>query len=63
MYLSMGLLQGGLGVLLANAWVVLLVPVTWTTIGLIAIRHEEAYLEAKFGAAYVDYKASVRRWL
>lgn len=27
------------------------------------ILHEERYLEAKFGAAYQDYKASVRRWL
>jgi protein-S-isoprenylcysteine O-methyltransferase Ste14 len=63
MYVSMGLLQAGIGVALANGWVVLLVPVVWTVIYLIAIRHEEAYLEAKFARAYVEYKASVRRWL
>lgn len=63
MYVSMGLLQAGIGVALANAWVVLLVPVTCFVIGRIAIRHEEAYLERKFGAAYTDYKARVRRWL
>ena len=63
MYLGMGLLQAGFGVLLANAWVLLLVPVTWWTISQIAIRHEEAYLEEKFGSAYTDYKGSVRRWL
>jgi protein-S-isoprenylcysteine O-methyltransferase Ste14 len=27
------------------------------------IAREEAYLERKFGAVYLDYKARVRRWL
>jgi protein-S-isoprenylcysteine O-methyltransferase Ste14 len=63
MYVSMGLLQAGIGVLLANVWVVALVPVTWWTIYLIAIRHEEAYLIDKFDSVYRDYKNSVRRWL
>ena len=63
MYVSMGLLQAGIGVLLTNAWVVALVPVTWWIIYLIAIRHEEAYLAGKFGNVYLDYKTTVRRWL
>lgn len=63
MYLGMGFLQGGIGLLLSNAWVVGLVPVTWIAIYYIAIRHEEAYLEQKFGASYREYKDSVRRWL
>lgn len=63
MYVSMGLLQAGIGLALGNLWVVLLVPVTWLTIYRIAIRHEEAYLEKKFGSAYGDYKSRVRRWL
>jgi len=63
MYLGMGVLQAGFGVALANAWVLLLVPVTWAVIQAIAIRHEEAYLERKFGAAYIDYRSRVRRWL
>ncbi len=63
MYLGMGVLQAGLGVALANAWVVALVPVTWVVIWAIAIRHEEAYLERKFGDAYLDYRRRVRRWL
>ena len=29
----------------------------------VVIRREEQYLERKFGAQYLDYKASVRRWL
>jgi len=63
MYVSMGLLQAGIGLTLANVWAVLLVPVTWMTIYLIAIRHEEAYLDKKFGSVYQDYKGRVRRWL
>lgn len=62
MYVSMGLLQAGVGVVIANGWVVLLVPVSWVVIYAIAIRHEEAYLEKKFGKVYTEYKASVRRW-
>jgi protein-S-isoprenylcysteine O-methyltransferase Ste14 len=27
------------------------------------IAREEIYLESKFGALYLDYKARVRRWL
>jgi protein-S-isoprenylcysteine O-methyltransferase Ste14 len=27
------------------------------------IAREESYLERKFGSAYLDYKARVRRWL
>jgi protein-S-isoprenylcysteine O-methyltransferase Ste14 len=29
----------------------------------VVIPREEQYLERKFGAEYLDYKASVRRWL
>jgi protein-S-isoprenylcysteine O-methyltransferase Ste14 len=63
MYLGMGLLQAGIGLLMANLLVVALVPVTWFVIYKIAIRHEEEYLEEKFGNAYLDYKRSVRRWI
>jgi protein-S-isoprenylcysteine O-methyltransferase Ste14 len=63
MYLGMGLLQTGIGVALSNGWVVAFVPLTWLAIYFLAIRHEEAYLEQKFGSVYSDYKRSVRRWL
>ena len=63
MYLGMGLLQAGIGVALANGWVVAFVPLTWLAIYCVAIRHEEAYLERKFGRVYSDYKRTVRRWL
>jgi protein-S-isoprenylcysteine O-methyltransferase Ste14 len=63
MYLGMGLLQAGIGVALANGWVVAFVALSWLAIYFVAIRHEEAYLERKFGSVYLDYKKSVRRWL
>ena len=63
MYVGMGALQAGLAVALGELWGVLLVPVTWWVIYGIAIRHEEAYLERKFGEAYLAYKRRVRRWL
>lgn len=63
MYLGMGLMQAGIAVLLDNAWMLALVPMTWAVIYQIAIRHEESYLESKFGAGYTRYKHAVRRWL
>ena len=63
MYVGMALLQIAIGVGLANWWVVIAVPVVLVVVYLAAIRHEEAYLERKFGRAYSDYKESVRRWL
>ena len=63
MYLGMGLMQAGFSVALANGWVLLLVPVTCFVIARSVIRHEEVYLEGKFGAEYTDYKARVRRWI
>ena len=63
MYVGMALLQASIGIGFANGWIVALVPPVLVVIYTIAIRHEEAYLERKFGAAYLDYKRSVRRWL
>ncbi len=63
MYVGMGLAQAGIGVGLANGWILLAVPLVWATIYWIAIRYEEAYLERKFGDAYLRYKRTVRRWL
>lgn len=63
MYVGMALLQSGIGVGLANGWIVLFVPVAMGLVYWTAIRHEEAYLTRKFGAVYEDYRRTVRRWL
>jgi protein-S-isoprenylcysteine O-methyltransferase Ste14 len=63
MYVSMALLQIAIGIGLANGWIIALAPLVLVIIYAIAIRHEEAYLERKFGGAYIEYKRSVRRWV
>jgi protein-S-isoprenylcysteine O-methyltransferase Ste14 len=63
MYLGMALIQTAAGIGLANGWILSLLPVSLLIIHFTAIRHEEAYLEQKFGEDYTRYKASVRRWL
>ena len=63
MYLGMALIQGGIGLALENGWILLLLPLVLVLIYLTAVRHEETYLERKFGEAYLEYKKSVRRWI
>ena len=63
MYVGMSLVQFGVGIALANAWILVLIPVSMAIVQHTAIRHEEAYLERKFGEGYLVYKRSVRRWL
>lgn len=63
MYVGMALVQTAIALGWANGWILALLPVTLVAIRTIAIRHEEAYLERKFGESYLAYKRSVRRWL
>lgn len=62
-YLTAGLLQIALGCFFNNAWIVLLVLPALAAIHYLVVVREEAYLEAKFGQAYRDYRARVRPWL
>lgn len=63
MYLAMTLIQLGIGIAALNAWMIALIPVSMVLAYGIAIRHEEAYLERKFGDPYRLYKSRVRRWV
>jgi protein-S-isoprenylcysteine O-methyltransferase Ste14 len=63
MYVGIACVQVSIGVGLGNGWIVALVVPVLATLYLTAIRHEERYLERKFGDAYLAYKASVRRWI
>ena len=62
-YLALGAIHAGIGVAVDGAWVLaLLVPLLMVMrFGVIAA--EERYLEAKFGAEYLHYKAATPRWL
>ena len=63
MYVGMAVLQIAMGIGLGNWWLIILVPVVLAIVYMIAVRHEEIYLQRKFKDQYLDYKTSVRRWL
>ena len=62
-YVALTVVYAGIAVTTKSAWVLgLIVPVILIMrYGVIA--REEAYLERKFGNAYLTYKERVRRWL
>jgi protein-S-isoprenylcysteine O-methyltransferase Ste14 len=62
-YLGMLIFYLGIGVLLRGAWIMLMFLPLAATLRYIVIAREEAYLERRFGEAYRDYRARVRRWL
>jgi protein-S-isoprenylcysteine O-methyltransferase Ste14 len=62
-YAGMTLIQAGIGIALANVWILLLLAPTLWILRREVIEKEEAYLERRFGDAYLTYKRTVRRWL
>jgi protein-S-isoprenylcysteine O-methyltransferase Ste14 len=63
MYLGLVLLVLGAGLVMNSIWLVLLAaPVAFLLRNAVILK-EERYLERKFGAAYLDYKQRVRRWI
>ena len=63
MYVSLTLLQLGIGLIMGSAWVLLaLIPVL-IIMNQGVIAREETYMKQQFGQPYLDYKTAVRRWL
>ena len=63
MYLGLILMLAGAGVIFSLDWaLVMAVPLALVLHWGVVLR-EEAYLTAKFGAAYTDYLAMTRRWV
>ncbi len=62
-YLGMFLVYGGIGVAERSPWTLILTLPLAITIRYGVVAREEAYLERRFGDAYRDDKARVRRWL
>jgi protein-S-isoprenylcysteine O-methyltransferase Ste14 len=62
-YLGMFLVYGGIGIAVGSPWILILTLPLAITIRYGVVRREEAYLKRRFGDAYRDYKARVRRWL
>ena len=52
----------GLAQATGNIWMAIMAPLFALGVFALAILPEERHLEARFGDAYVDYKAGTRRW-
>ena len=63
MYLGMVSALLGAAILFGTLAPLLVVPLFMLLIDRRFIRHEEATLNASFGAAYAEYRRRVRRWL
>ena len=63
LYLALLLLLGGIAVLQCSIWLVFALIILFILLERFAVRPEEKYLADKFGDDYLDYKASVRRWI
>jgi protein-S-isoprenylcysteine O-methyltransferase Ste14 len=62
-YLGMFLVYGAIGIAVRSPWILILVLPLALTMRYGVVAREEAYLKQRFGNAYRDYKARVRRWL
>ncbi len=62
-YVSLIILCIGIAITSNNIWILVMLPAAIYLLYDNVIRHEEKYLETLFGREYIEYKASVRRWL
>lgn len=62
-YVGFFLLYAGAGLAARSPWVLVLTLPLAITMRYGVVAREEAYLARRFGDAYRDYKAGVRRWL
>lgn len=62
-YLAFSLLQLGIAIWVNSLWLLATLVGAVALIHYVVIPREEQYLERRFGAEYLDYKGSVRRWL
>ena len=61
-YVGMFLIYAGIGIAARSPWILILTLPLAVTIRNGVVAREEAYLERRFGEAYCQYKARVRRW-
>ena len=63
LYLSLVLFSLAIGLVFDFPWMIVVLFVIVPIMHFGVIRHEERYLEGKFGDMYLIYKAEVRRWV
>ena len=62
-YLGDWLILAGAALWMTSLWPLIFAPLIWLILRYGVIRHEEAHLEARFGAEYREYRQRVRRWI
>jgi protein-S-isoprenylcysteine O-methyltransferase Ste14 len=62
-YVGFIVAYAGIALLCRAVWPLIFLPFVVVAIRRTAIAKEEAYLERRFGAQYLEYKVRVRRWL
>jgi protein-S-isoprenylcysteine O-methyltransferase Ste14 len=62
-YVAFSILELGIACWVNSVWLIATLIAAVALIAFVVIPREERYLEGRFGADYVDYKRSVRRWL
>jgi protein-S-isoprenylcysteine O-methyltransferase Ste14 len=62
-YIGMLLIYAGIGLAARSPWILILMLPLAVILRYGVVAREEAYLERRYGEAYRDYKARVRRWL
>jgi protein-S-isoprenylcysteine O-methyltransferase Ste14 len=62
-YLAFSVFQLGIAIWLNSVWLLATLGAALGLMHFVVIPREEQYLERRFGAEYLDYKAAVRRWL
>jgi len=62
-YLAFSIFQLGIASWVNSVWLIATLISAVALMVCVVIPREERYLERRFGADYVDYKRSVRRWL
>ncbi len=63
LYVGLQCLLVGLSLLAGTWWGLVLLALAFLILHYGVVLQEEAYLERKFGQAYLSYKSKVRRWL
>jgi protein-S-isoprenylcysteine O-methyltransferase Ste14 len=63
LYLAGTVLLLGIGLISGIVWFLLLALLAALAVQKLAIEREEKHLQARFGKAYLDYAARVRRWI
>jgi protein-S-isoprenylcysteine O-methyltransferase Ste14 len=62
-YLAFAIFQLGIASWVNSVWLIATLIAAVALMASVVIPREERYLERRFGADYLDYKRSVRRWL